>query len=48
MGIPIRDLPSEFGARDAVYNRLRRWVREPPQVTVGLGHAFGGAERDTV
>jgi transposase len=26
-GIPLRDLPSEFGAWDAVYNRLRRWVR---------------------
>jgi transposase len=25
-GIPLRDLPSEFGAWDAVYNRLRRWV----------------------
>jgi putative transposase len=26
-GIPLRDLPSEFGRWDAVYNRLRRWVR---------------------
>jgi putative transposase len=25
-GIPWRDLPSEFGAWDAVYNRLRRWI----------------------
>ena len=25
-GIPLRDLPSEFGQWDAVYNRLRRWV----------------------
>jgi len=25
-GIPLRDLPSEFGAWDAVYNRFRRWV----------------------
>ena len=25
-GIPWRDLPGEFGAWDAVYNRLRRWV----------------------
>jgi transposase len=25
-GIPLRDLPSEFGEWDAVYNRLRRWV----------------------
>jgi putative transposase len=25
-GIQLRDLPSEFGAWDAVYNRLRRWV----------------------
>jgi len=25
-GVPWRDLPSEFGAWDAVYNRLRRWV----------------------
>jgi putative transposase len=25
-GIPWRDLPSEFGAWDAVYNRFRRWV----------------------
>lgn len=24
--IPWRDLPSEFGAFDAVYNRFRRWV----------------------
>jgi transposase len=24
-GIPWRDLPSEFGAWDAVYNRFRRW-----------------------
>lgn len=26
-GIPLRDLPAEFGAWDAVYNRLRRWVQ---------------------
>ena len=26
-GIPWRDLPGEFGAWDAVYNRLGRWVR---------------------
>jgi transposase len=25
-GIPWRDLPGEFGAWDAVYNRLRRWI----------------------
>jgi len=25
-GVPWRDLPAEFGAWDAVYNRLRRWV----------------------
>src|SRR2546423_10106798 len=25
-GVPWRDLPSEFGEWDAVYNRLRRWV----------------------
>ena len=25
-GVPWRDLPAEFGAFDAVYNRLRRWV----------------------
>jgi transposase len=25
-GIQLRDLPAEFGAWDAVYNRLRRWV----------------------
>jgi transposase len=25
-GIPWRDLPGEFGAWDAVYNRFRRWV----------------------
>ncbi|SRR5579871_2880408 len=25
-GIPWRDLPSEFGRWDAVYNRFRRWV----------------------
>jgi len=26
-GVPWRDLPSEFGAWDAVYNRFRRWAR---------------------
>jgi putative transposase len=25
-GIPLRDLPAEFGEWDAVYNRMRRWV----------------------
>jgi transposase len=25
-GIPWRDLPSEFGSWDAVYNRFRRWI----------------------
>jgi transposase len=25
-GIPLRDLPGEFGGWDAVYNRFRRWV----------------------
>jgi len=25
-GVPWRDLPTEFGAWDAVYNRFRRWV----------------------
>lgn len=25
-GVPWRDLPSDFGAWDAVYNRLRRWI----------------------
>src|SRR4051812_41220683 len=25
-GIPLRDLPGEFGAWDAGYNRFRRWV----------------------
>ena len=25
-GIPWRDLPAEFGAWDAVYNRFRRWA----------------------
>lgn len=25
-GLPWRDLPAEFGAWDAVYNRFRRWV----------------------
>lgn len=25
-GCPWRDLPGEFGAWDAVYNRLRRWI----------------------
>lgn len=25
-GIPWRDLPCEFGAWDAVYNRFRRWI----------------------
>ncbi len=25
-GIPRRDLPSEFGSWDAVYNRLQRWM----------------------
>jgi putative transposase len=26
-GIPLRDLPAEFGAWDALYGRFRRWVR---------------------
>jgi len=26
-GVPLRDLPGEFGEWDAVYNRWRRWVR---------------------
>jgi len=26
-GVPWRDLPGEFGAWDAVYNRFGRWVR---------------------
>ena len=26
-GVPLRDLPGEFGEWDAVYDRLRRWVR---------------------
>lgn len=26
-GVPLRDLPGEFGRWDAVYSRLRRWVR---------------------
>ena len=25
-GVPLRDLPGEFGAWDVVYNRSRRWV----------------------
>jgi transposase len=25
-GIPWRDLPGDFGAWDAVYNRFRRWI----------------------
>src|SRR3954467_5345677 len=25
-GVPWRDLPAEFGAWDAVYNRFRRWA----------------------
>ena len=25
-GIPWRDLPSDFGAWDALYNRFRRWI----------------------
>jgi putative transposase len=25
-GVPLRDLPGEFGRWDAVYNRWRRWV----------------------
>jgi transposase len=25
-GVPWRDLPADFGAWDAVYNRLRRWI----------------------
>jgi putative transposase len=25
-GVPWRDLPSDFGAWDAIYNRLRRWI----------------------
>lgn len=26
VGCPWRDLPGDFGAWDAVYNRLRRWI----------------------
>jgi transposase len=26
-GVPVRDLPGEFGEWDAVYHRWRRWVR---------------------
>lgn len=26
-GVPWRDLPSEFGSWDAVYNRFRRWIQ---------------------
>jgi transposase len=25
-GVPWRDLPGDFGAWDAVYNRFRRWI----------------------
>jgi transposase len=25
-GVPLRDLPGEFGAWDAMYNRFRRWL----------------------
>jgi putative transposase len=25
-GVPWRDLPGEFGAWDALYNRFRRWI----------------------
>src|SRR5579871_6415300 len=34
-GVPWRDLPDEFGAWDAVYNRFRRWV-----ASGSLAHLF--------
>ena len=48
-GIPLRDLPGEFGAWDAVYNRLRRWVRSGAMKRLfeGMtaGPAFGEVRR---
>lgn len=40
-GIPWRDLPSEFGRWDAVYNRFRRWV-----ASGGLGRLFEAMTAD--
>lgn len=40
-GVPWRDLPSEFGRWDAVYNRFRRWVRSG-----GLRALFGAMTAD--
>ena len=40
-GIPLRDLPGEFGAWDAVYNRFRRWV-----ASGGLRRLFEGMTAD--
>ena len=33
-GVPRRDLPGEFGAWDAVYNRFRRWVHSGSMVAL--------------
>ena len=40
-GVPWRDLPGEFGAWDAVYNRFRRWV-----ASGALGRLFAGLTAD--
>jgi len=40
-GIPLRDLPGEFGEWDPVYNRLRRWVRP-----VAMNRLFEGMTAD--
>jgi transposase len=48
-GIPWRDLPSEFGRWDAVYNRFRRWVASGRLKAVcellTADPAFGGVRR---
>jgi transposase len=40
-GVPWRDLPAEFGAWDAVYNRFRRWV-----ASGALARLFDGLTAD--
>jgi len=48
-GIPWRDLPGEFGAFDAVYNRFRRWIASGSLARLFAlltDHpAFGGVKR---
>src|SRR3954462_15568654 len=48
-GIPLRDLPGEFGAWDAVYHRFRRWVGSGTLTALfevlTANPAFGGVRR---